>query len=127
MNSTPDTYRKMAHRVRRFHFGWLLMMLAGTILEIPYPACAPIMLLLAVATALFQILIGQGECPLTLFENFLWEKCDPSKVYKGSFIRHYLKKSFLKINAPHGTTTTLLIIVLAITIGIMKKNHLFLK
>jgi hypothetical protein len=122
MNSETETYRKMAHRVRNFHFGWLLMMFAGTITEICYPSYAPIQLLLTIATALFQILIGQGECPVTLFENFLWEKCDPSKVYKGSFVRHYLKKSFLKINAPPGTTTALLVIVLTVTIWVMIIN-----
>ena len=115
---------KSLHRVRRniflFHLGWVLMVLAGTIIELINPFYARIQIWIIIATALFQML-GQGHCPLTLFENLLLEKCDPEKMYcnvdtyQGSFIRHCLKK-YLRINAPRGTTIGLLIIVLIVTI-----------
>lgn len=99
------------------------MMFGGTILEIFHPAYAKTQLILVFATAAFQTL-GRGWCPLTFLENAIWEKCAPErmycdpKTYQASFIRHCLKK-FLGINAPKGTTTGLLVLVLAVTILIL--------
>jgi len=116
---TKVQFRKIANTVAVFHGAWILMVFIGTIVELFYPAYAPIQFSIIIGTGLFQLL-GRGHCPLTLLENLLWEKCDPKKMYcdtetySYSFIRHYTKK-FTGWELPVGTTSGLIIFVITIT------------
>jgi hypothetical protein len=120
---TRKEFRIIARNVFWFHLGWILMVFAGTIFELFYHPYAKVQFWIVVGTFVFQLL-GRKHCPLTLFENLLLEKSDSAKMYSdketydASFIRHCLKK-FLNINAPRGTTTTLLVIVLLVTMYVL--------
>ena len=115
--------RTVARNIFWFHLMWIIMVLLGTIAECFYHPYAKIQLGIIIGTGLFQLL-GNGHCPLTLFENLTLQQSAPEKMYcdpityEASFVRYVLKK-FFKFNAPKGTTTALLIIALVTTIVIL--------
>lgn len=123
MRNIKKSLHLFAKNVFYFHLGWILMVFLGTITELLYHPYAQIQLGIIVGTFLFQLL-GQRHCPLTYLENSLLEKSYPEKVYwdketyEASFMRHCIKK-YLKIDAPKGITTILLILVLVITIIVL--------
>ncbi len=112
--------KRFAWSVFGFHLLILAIMFSGTIWIIFYPENAWKQLILIFFVAAFQSL-GQGWCPLTWLENSIWEKSQPERAYwdpetyRASFIRHCLKR-YLNIDAPEGTTTRLLILVLGVTL-----------
>lgn len=58
--------------------------------------------------------IAGWYCPLTYLEIWLREKHDPSIVYKGSFIIHYVEK-LVYINLTRETVFVLTLILVSVT------------
>ena len=80
-------YRILANVVFVFHWIWVAILLVGALMELPFPWYIPIHYTVLLITFGAQR-IWQG-CPLTKLENALRAKCEPNKIYGGSFITHY--------------------------------------
>jgi hypothetical protein len=118
--SNEKTLKNVARNIFWFHVVWIFVIILGTVVQCFYPPYAKVQIVIVLITFIFQIL-GNGHCPLTLFENLVLKECAPEKMYCDkqtfdvSFVRHYMKKH-LGITAPKGTTTTLLAVSLVLTI-----------
>jgi len=92
-------YRILADLIVTIHFAWILFMLTGFILtlrgffhrEFFEKWLFRVMHLIGVIYVNLLGLMGKF-CPLTLWENILREKHNPSLTYPGSFIIHYVEK-----------------------------------
>lgn len=92
-------YKILADLIVLVHFAWILFMLAGFILTL----CGffwkgffdrwlfRTLHLFGIAYVSLLAIMGR-YCPLTLWENTLRAKYDPSLVYPGSFMIHYAEK-----------------------------------
>ena len=92
-------YKILADLIVIMHFSWLLFMLTGFILTL----CGffwkgffdrwlfRTLHLFGIAYVSLLALMGK-YCPLTVWENVLRAKYDPSLIYAGSFIIHYVEK-----------------------------------
>lgn len=106
-----NTYRKLANIVFWFHWIWVAIILGSWITAAIFPWCRPIYLAVVTTTVISQVLwLG---CPLVALENALRAKYDPSKVYSGSFICHYIKKQFGVRMSPLVITAQLAITMVA--------------
>lgn len=92
-------YRLFADIIMVVHFGWMLFMLFGFIITLVGLFKKEILerWLFRTIHALGIIFVSvlavlKGYCPLTLWENALRAKYDPSLVYVGSCMVHYVQK-----------------------------------
>jgi len=92
-------YKILADIIVLVHFIWILFMLIGFILnlygffwkEFFDKWLLRMLHLFGIAYVSFLAIMGK-YCPLTIWENTLRAKYDPSLTYPGSFIIHYIKK-----------------------------------
>jgi hypothetical protein len=78
-------YKPFAIIIKFFHASWILMVFVLTIIEIINHDYAIYQAFIIFVTFIFQLLSGKnGACPLTVWENQLYLKYDPSKVYFNS-------------------------------------------
>ena len=92
-------YKLLAEAIVIIHFAWVLFALAGFILTL-YGFFRReffdrwLFRTIHAGGILFVgiIVVLGGYCPLTLWENALRAKYDPSLVYAGSFIIHYVEE-----------------------------------
>ena len=92
-------YRLLADSIVIIHFAWILFMLWGFMLTLRgflYKEFFERWILRTFhlfGIAYVSILAIMGEyCPLTIWENTLRQKYDPSLTYPGSFMIHYVEK-----------------------------------
>jgi hypothetical protein len=88
------TYKFYANLVVGVHFGWTLLLIGGAIAMFFSPWFAIAEMMILAFTLLIALPFGR-TCPLTLFEEKLRKKIDPSYRNDGSYITVYLNK-FLK-------------------------------
>ena len=92
-------YKIVADTIVIVHFAWILFMLVGFILTVRGFARKEFFdkwlfrtfHLLGIAYVSVLAIMGK-YCPLTLWENILRAKYDPSLTYPGSFIIHYTQR-----------------------------------
>jgi len=83
-------YKIIADTVILIHFLWIVFLFIGAYLGSKYKLIRTFHLLglgFALITQIFHL-----YCPLTYLELWLRKKHDPSLIYTGSFIIHYLEK-----------------------------------
>ena len=92
-------YKILADIIVSVHFAWILFMLVGFILTVRGLFCGNFLnrwifrSLHLCGIAYVSLLAMMGKyCPLTLWENILRAKYDPSLTYPGSFMIHYAQK-----------------------------------
>ncbi len=92
-------YKILADIIVVMHFAWILFMLIGFILtvigfwkrEIFDWLLFRILHLFGIVYVSLLAIMGK-YCPLTIWENTLAAKYDPSLIYPGSFMVHYAQK-----------------------------------
>ena len=92
-------YKFLADTIVIVHLVWILFMLLGFILTLRGFFCKEFfdrwlfrtLHLLGIAYVSLLAIMGK-YCPLTLWENTLRAKYDPSLTYPGSFMIHYFEK-----------------------------------
>jgi len=121
-------YRILADLIVTIHFAWILFMLTGFILtlrgffhrEFFEKWLFRVMHLIGIIYVNLLGLMGKF-CPLTLWENILREKHNPSLTYPGSFIIHYVEKLvYPEVNPWIIYIPTILITVFTIIIFILR-------
>ena len=93
------SYRLLADLIVVVHFAWILFMLVGFILtlrgffhkEFFERWLSRTLHLFGIAYVSILAMMGK-YCPLTIWENTLRAKYDPSLTYAGSFMIHYIEK-----------------------------------
>jgi hypothetical protein len=81
-------YKILADAIVIIHFGWILFMLLGFVLTLRSFFRKDFW-----DRWLFRTIhIMRRDCPLTLLENALRAKYDPSVAYPGSFMVYYVEK-----------------------------------
>jgi hypothetical protein len=92
-------YRLLADLIVAVHFLWILFMFLGFILTLlgffnrQFFERWIFRLSHLIGIAYVSALVAIGKyCPLTVWENSLRAKYDPSLTYPGSFIAHYIEK-----------------------------------
>ncbi|MBI4684617.1 MAG: DUF2784 domain-containing protein [Nitrospirae bacterium] len=83
-------YKILADIVVFIHFLWIVFLIFGAFLGVRYKAIK-IIHISGLAFAVIMQIFG-WYCPLTHLEVWLREKHDPTLVYAGSFIIHYVEK-----------------------------------
>ncbi|MBP6855625.1 MAG: DUF2784 family protein [Candidatus Pacebacteria bacterium] len=93
-----NIYRKLADATACLHLIWIVMLVAGILLEFVFHLgwYRPINIVVFTTTIVSQLLwLG---CPLTALEKTLRARCDSSTTYSGSFTCHYLKRFGIKVH-----------------------------
>lgn len=122
-------YKILADLIIIVHFTWILFMLLGffwTVYAILFSQkffqrwVFRTLHLLGIFYVGSLSLLGQ-VCPLTIWENSLRAKYDPSQVYSGSFIVHYIENLvYPELDVLVIKIATLFIAVFSISIYILK-------
>ncbi len=86
-------YNTFADILVSIHFLWSLLLLGGIIVTLLFPAYAIVQIVVMSFTLLIAIPFG-NTCPLTLLEEKLRRKADPSYHPSGSFVARYLNRIF---------------------------------
>jgi hypothetical protein len=92
---SAKTYNMLANGLASLHFLWTLFLIIGFIAMIfyPYPPYA-IIQIVAISFTLLIAVPFRNTCPLTLLEERLRKKINPSYRNHGSFIATYINKFF---------------------------------
>jgi hypothetical protein len=101
-------YGLLADGVVALHFLWIMFLIFGGIWGRKHRTVRMVHIA-GLAFALLLNIFG-WYCPLTYLEVWLREIQDPSQVYAGSFIGHYLEK-LVYIQLPPGTILFLTILI----------------
>ncbi len=102
-----EIYRKLANATACFHWIWLALTAISLPLVFVLNWWLIIWVFMLITTVVSQFLwLG---CPLTLLENKLRAKYDPSTTYERPFISNYLYKRF-------GIEISITIIVVQLTV-----------
>lgn len=115
------TYKSAADFLASIHFLWSLILLGGIIATILFPAYAIVQIIIMSFTLLIALPFG-NTCPLTLLEEKLRAKADPSYHPSGTFVARYLNRIF-EAHLNHRSVDEILagmyILAFAIAISIM--------
>lgn len=121
-------YKILADTIVVMHFAWILFMLLGFILTL----CGffwkgffdkwlfRILHLFGIVYVSFLAIMGK-YCPLTIWENSLRAKYDPTLTYSGSCIVHYIEKLvYLDVDLLAILIPTIFIAIFTIVVFIIK-------
>ena len=115
---SAQTYKTYADLLVSAHFFWTLLLIGGVIAMFVYPSYATVQ----IAVMSFTLLIAipfHNTCPLTLLEEILRKKYNPSYHNDGSYIATYFNKFFRTTIAAHRVNRILAgIYILAFAIAI---------
>lgn len=103
------TYRILADAVLVLHLAFIVFVIVGGLLALPW-RWAPIIHLPAVCWGAFTVATG-GLCPLTPLENAL-RRAAGAEGYSGGFIEHYL----LPVIYPTGLTPSVQLMLAALAV-----------
>lgn len=105
-------YKILADFVVLIHLCWIIFLIGGVLLGRKYRVIG-IFHIGGLLLAIFLQSFG-WYCPLTYLEIWLREKHDPSIIYKGSFIIHYVEK-IVYINLTRETVFVLTVILISVS------------
>ncbi len=121
-------YKILADVIVVMHFAWILFMLLGFILTL----CGffwkeffdrwlfRILHLFGITYVSFLAIMGK-YCPLTIWENSLRAKYDPTLTYSGSYIVHYIEKLvYLDVNLLVILIPTVFIAIFTVVVFMIK-------
>jgi hypothetical protein len=118
---STQKYKTFADLLVSIHFLWSLLLLGGIIVTLIFPAYAIVQIIIMSFTLLIAIPFG-NTCPLTLLEEKLRKKFDPTYNPSGSFVARYLNRIF-GTNFDHRrvdeTLAGMYILAFAIAISVM--------
>lgn len=91
--SNEEKYRHLANVIVAIHIVWTFIILAGAILMFVSPVFAMAEIVVVSFTLLISLPFG-AVCPLTMFEERLRRKLDPSYSNHNSYLATYINKMF---------------------------------
>jgi hypothetical protein len=96
-------WKALADAVLFIHALWVLAIVFGPLWCLRRPRWRGVHLGMMVLVLLFALVFG--GCPLTGLENALWRKGEPSRMYPGGFIAHYVLSRIVYWDYPRSLMT----------------------
>ena len=121
----PRTHHIAANFITTLHIGWTLVIFVGAVAMAFGGKYAILEIVILNVTLLAAILWG-NVCPLTLLEERLRQKHDPSYTNHGSYLKTYLSKIFrtdFTVKQINTTVAVCYTIIYAIAAAILTWNQ----
>lgn len=118
---TTKTYQRYADTITAIHVAWTIVIFGGVVLMFFWHSYALVEIIVVSFTLLISLPFG-AVCPLTMLEEHLRRKIDPSFNNGGSYLAYYINrwfKSNISVRAINVTVGILYFFIYAAAAAIM--------